>query len=99
MKGKATMAIFFALAGIAVIAFAADRAHSKHSTASSQKNSKLGRIHSASKLVPHALTMLVMVAHASEITRVVEHVSAVHVVTALGLFAVWAVTNAGSEEV
>lgn len=98
MKGKATMAIFFALAGIAVIAFAADRAHSKHSTASSQ-NSKLGRIHSASKLVPHALTMLVMVAHASEITRVVEHVSAVHVVTALGLFAVWAVTNAGSEEV
>jgi hypothetical protein len=30
---------------------------------------------------------------------VVEHVSAVHVVTALGLFAVWAVTNAGSEEV
>lgn len=92
------MAIFLILAGIAAIALAADRARAKRSAASSQ-TSKAGKLHTAGRMIPHALTMLVMVAHASEITRVVQHVSAAHVVTALGLFAVWAVTNTGSEEV
>lgn len=50
-------------------------------------------------LVPHALTMLVMVAHASEITRVVEDVSLVHIVIATILFGVWVLTKSGPEEI
>lgn len=90
------MAIFLALAGILLIAFLADRRKAKARASSNQS----GRVGSAARMIPHALTMLVMVAHASEITRVVSHVSTAHVLIALGLFAVWAVSNStGSEEV
>jgi nitrate reductase gamma subunit len=88
------MAIAFALVGILVIALLADRARARK--VSAQSNTA-GKIRQATRMVPHALTMLVMVAHASEITRVVSHISAVHILAALAMFAIWAVTSSGSE--
>lgn len=92
------MAIFLALLGVTLIAFAADRLQHRSKKVSAP-GIKLGRIQSASKMIPHAVTMLIMVAHASEITRVVSHISVAHVCTALGLFAVWALSSTGSEEI
>lgn len=92
------MAIFLALLGVVVVAFVADRLQHRSKKVSVQTG-KLGRIQSASKMIPHAVTMLIMVAHASEITRVVSHISMAHACTALGLFAVWAFSSTGSEEI
>ncbi len=91
------MSIFLALAGVVLIALVADRL--QHRSKAKTQSNKFGRLQSASKMIPHAVTMLIMVAHASEITRVVTHISGTHIVTALGLFTVWAVTNTGSEEI
>lgn len=87
--------IFFALAGVILIALWVDRRKTKTQATSAASSG----IRSAGRMVPHALTMLVMVAHASEITRVVQHISSAHIIAALSLFAVWAITNSGSEEI
>lgn len=48
-------------------------------------------------MVPHAFTMLFMVAHASEFTRVVSHVSLTHAVITAALFTLWVLTRPKSE--
>lgn len=90
----ATSTIVFALAGAILIAVWVDRKKVRTQATTVASSG----MRSARRMVPHALTMLVMVAHASEITRVVQHLSSVHVITALSLFAVWAITSSGSEE-
>lgn len=91
------MAIFLALLGVITVALVADQLHRRSKV--KVQSSKFGRLHSAGKMIPHAVTMLIMVAHASEITRVVSHVSATHALTALALFTVWAISSTGTEEI
>ena len=50
-------------------------------------------------VIPHALGMLIVTAHASELVRVVEHASLVHLVIATLLFAAWFITKSGPEEI
>lgn len=92
------MVIFIALLAALALALGVDRLHDTKIG----HNQHIGRIskgiHRASKLVPHALTTFVMVAHASEITRVVSHVSAAHIAAAVGIFTIWALTTQGPEE-
>ncbi|MBP9686176.1 MAG: hypothetical protein KBD66_00040 [Candidatus Doudnabacteria bacterium] len=91
------MTIFIALLAALALALGLDRLHDKHSHATHQNRLSSG-IHKTSKMVPHALTTFIMVAHASEITRVVSHVSALHIVAAVSIFAIWIFTNNHAEE-
>jgi hypothetical protein len=47
---------------------------------------------------PKALGMLILVAHTTEIARVLEHVSLPHVIAALLLFTLWAATHLGTAD-
>lgn len=53
----------------------------------------------ATKFIPHALTLLVMVAHASEFTRVVSHLETSHIAISALLFGVWVMGVKNAEEV
>ncbi len=46
-------------------------------------------VRNSTKLMPHALTILIMVSHASEITRVVSHVELTDLALSAGLFGLW----------
>lgn len=52
----------------------------------------------AFQLAPHALSMMILVAHASVITDVVSHISSMKLVLASALFALWYFSHSGSEE-
>ncbi len=91
------MVIVLAVIGTIVIALAVDRFRDKQGESHHTKIA--AGIHRASKVIPHALTMVVMVAHASEITRVVSHISWPHLAAAFGLFMLWMLTNSVGSEV
>ena len=50
-------------------------------------------------LAPHALSMVIVVAHASHITEVFSHISTAQLVLAASMFAVWYFSHSGSEEI
>lgn len=52
----------------------------------------------STKVLPHALTMLIMVSHASEITRVVSHVKVTHIAISALLFGIWLVSIKTTKE-
>jgi hypothetical protein len=56
----------------------------------------LGKV---TKFIPHALTLLVMVAHASEFTRVVSHLETSHIAISALLFGIWVAGVKNAEEV
>lgn len=91
------MVIVLAVIGTIIVALVADLIHDRHSTQQHQTKLASG-VHQASKMFPHALTMVIMVAHASEITRVVSHVTWPHLAAALGVFVLWMLTSKGIEE-
>lgn len=91
------MVIFIALLAALALALGLDRLHDKRNNAT-HANRLSTSIHKTSKMIPHALTTFIMVAHASEITRVVSHVSALHIVAAVSIFAIWVFTSSHAEE-
>jgi len=57
------------------------------------------RNHAAvSRYLPRAVSMLILTAHVSELVRVVEHVSIVHISAALLLLAIVVATKTGTED-
>lgn len=50
------------------------------------------------QLAPHALSMVIIVSHATVITDAVSHISGIKLVLAGILFAIWYLTKSGSEE-
>ena len=49
-------------------------------------------------LAPHVLSMVIVTAHASHITEVFSHISGKQMVLSGAIFALWYITNSGSEE-
>jgi hypothetical protein len=90
------MMVILFLGGVAGIIAVQEWVTHKKSQSSSQKK-QLGRsMHKHVRILPHALSMLIVVAHVSELTRVVEHVDWQHMVAALLLLGVWISTGAGA---
>lgn len=91
------MVIFITLLAALALALGLDRWHDIRNQTKHASRLSTG-IHKTSKMIPHALTTFIMVAHASEITRVVSHVSTLHIVAAVSIFAIWVFTTGHAEE-
>jgi nitrate reductase gamma subunit len=85
------MTILFVLIAIAVIAGLLGR----HHTNSAQKG--ISGFVKNTQLLPHALSMFILVAHAGELLKSIEHTSPVHIVAALLLLAIWVAAKSGAE--
>jgi hypothetical protein len=91
LRGKEPMTFLAILLGAgAVAALIGSISHTK-STAKA-----LGHL-SASRQLPQAVNTLFAIAELTELTRVVEHVTMVHIVATLLVFAIWQAAKSGTE--
>ena len=84
--------LLFVVIGVAATSLAATALHHTQ------------RVHNSLAVVakktqfPKALGMLILVAHTTEIARILDHVSLTHVIAALLLFTLWAATHLGTAD-
>ncbi len=83
--------LLIVLIAIAVIAGLLGRHHTSHT----QKG--IAGFVKNTQLLPHALSMFILVAHAGELIKSIEHTSPVHIVAALLLLAIWVAAKSGAE--
>ncbi len=99
MRGKDSMTIFFfALCAIGIAALY-KLLYFRGNKALGDVNKVRGAIVTATKKAHfhQMLGMIILVAHASEISRVMSHISFMHFIVALFLFTLWFATRTESE--
>lgn len=86
------MEVLFLMAGAVAVIVLASIAQTRNSL------SVIAKKVPATKVLPKAVSVLILTAHASELIKVIEHASIVNVAAALLLLAVLAAVRSGTED-
>ena len=86
------MAYFWILIGVITASAAIKYTHVPIRNAKLISNTK-----HVAHMIPHALSVVILVDHAYELPNIIHHISAMHILLAFALFLVLAAAKSGSE--